>query len=169
MTQAVFYAMVVNEALQLGVLDYSSTKTPFYGSSIVDRPAKEGDPDRRMIKKRTQSQHLRRPRPPQPLLEDYWDLCPSFSLSDTEEAARDFDIPEMIQGTFYAMVRHDRGLEVGSRRSVMAHFRVLVEDEQACPSVLHRQANRGAEPGPVIDQEDDLCSSDAPAPSSGDE
>ncbi|KAJ8438624.1 hypothetical protein Cgig2_017962 [Carnegiea gigantea] len=42
-----------------------------------------------------------------PLLEYYQDLCPSFTLSDTDEAACDFDIPEIVQATFYAMVVKD--------------------------------------------------------------
>ncbi|KAJ8424173.1 hypothetical protein Cgig2_003016 [Carnegiea gigantea] len=52
--------------------------------------------------------HLRRAsRPPRPLLEEYQDLCLSFTLPDTEEAAHDFAIPEIVQGTFYALVVND--------------------------------------------------------------
>ncbi|KAJ8426919.1 hypothetical protein Cgig2_010437 [Carnegiea gigantea] len=36
-----------------------------------------------------------------------WGLCPSFTLPDAKEAARDFDIPKIIQATFYAMVVND--------------------------------------------------------------
>jgi len=46
-------------------------------------------------------------RPPRPLPKDYRDLCPGFTRPDTEDAARDFDIPEIIQATFYAMVVND--------------------------------------------------------------
>ena len=47
-------------------------------------------------------------RPPLPLPENHQDLCPSFTLSEVEEeAAWDFDIPEMTQATFYAMVVND--------------------------------------------------------------
>ncbi|KAJ8434594.1 hypothetical protein Cgig2_025020 [Carnegiea gigantea] len=38
-----------------------------------------------------------------PTSEDYWGLCLSFTLSDAEEAACDFDIAEIVQATFYAM------------------------------------------------------------------
>ncbi|KAJ8425245.1 hypothetical protein Cgig2_015852 [Carnegiea gigantea] len=45
--------------------------------------------------------------PPRPLPEDYRDLCPGFILSDAEEAAHDFNILEIVQATFYAMVVND--------------------------------------------------------------
>jgi len=52
--------------------------------------------------------HLRKAsRPPRPLPKDHWDLCLSFTLTDAEEAAHDFDIPEIVQATFYAMVVND--------------------------------------------------------------
>ena len=52
--------------------------------------------------------HLRRAsHPPRPLLQDFQDLCPSFTLPDADEAARDFNIPKIIQATFYAMVVND--------------------------------------------------------------
>ena len=82
--------------------------------------------------------HLRRAsRPPRPLPEDYWDLCPSFTLPDAEEAARDFDIPEIIQAIFYAMVKrcgvirseqgHSRGLELYLQGSAVEYFRIPAE------------------------------------------
>jgi len=53
----------------------------------------------------TFKRHLRRAsRPSSALPKDYRGLCPSFTLPDVEEAVRDFDIPEIIQATFYAMV-----------------------------------------------------------------
>ncbi|KAJ8424442.1 hypothetical protein Cgig2_003900 [Carnegiea gigantea] len=52
--------------------------------------------------------HLRRAScPPHPLLEDYRDLCPSFTLLDAKEVARDFNIPEIVEATFYTMVVND--------------------------------------------------------------
>ncbi|KAJ8421918.1 hypothetical protein Cgig2_021607 [Carnegiea gigantea] len=42
--------------------------------------------------------------PPRPLLKDYRDLCLGLTLSDAEEVACDFDIPEIVQATFYVMV-----------------------------------------------------------------
>ncbi|KAJ8441393.1 hypothetical protein Cgig2_009101 [Carnegiea gigantea] len=52
--------------------------------------------------------HLRRAsHPPRSLSEDYQDLCPSFALPNVEEAARNFNIPEMVYATFYAMLVND--------------------------------------------------------------
>lgn len=42
-----------------------------------------------------------------PLPEDYRELCPCFTSSEAEEAARDFDLLEMVQATFYAMLFND--------------------------------------------------------------
>ncbi|KAJ8426958.1 hypothetical protein Cgig2_027682 [Carnegiea gigantea] len=39
--------------------------------------------------------------------EDYQDLCPSFTVLDTEEAVCNFNIPEIVQATFYVMLPHD--------------------------------------------------------------
>jgi len=46
-------------------------------------------------------------RPPRPLPEDYHVLCPRFSLHKTEGAAADFELPEMVQVTFYAMLLNE--------------------------------------------------------------
>ena len=52
--------------------------------------------------------HLRMAsRPPRQLLEVYRDSCSSFTLSDAEEAARYFNIPEIVQATFYVMLLND--------------------------------------------------------------
>ncbi|KAJ8448595.1 hypothetical protein Cgig2_010482 [Carnegiea gigantea] len=45
--------------------------------------------------------------PPHPLPEDYQDLCLRFTLSDAERAALDFELPEMVQVTFYAILLND--------------------------------------------------------------
>ena len=37
----------------------------------------------------------------------YRDLCPSFTLPDPEEAAREFNIPEIVQSAFFAMLHND--------------------------------------------------------------
>ncbi|KAJ8441292.1 hypothetical protein Cgig2_013399 [Carnegiea gigantea] len=42
-----------------------------------------------------------------PLSKDHWDLCLSFTLPDTEEARRYFNIPEIMQATCYAMLLND--------------------------------------------------------------
>ena len=41
---------------------------------------------------------------PHPLPDDYQDLFPHLTLSDVERATLDFELPEMIQVTFYAML-----------------------------------------------------------------
>ncbi|KAJ8430132.1 hypothetical protein Cgig2_011076 [Carnegiea gigantea] len=58
-------------------------------------------------------------RPLRTLLEDYRELCPCFTLSEAEEAARDFNLPEMIQVTFYAMLLND-AVELGIASELMA-------------------------------------------------
>ncbi|KAJ8444830.1 hypothetical protein Cgig2_008887 [Carnegiea gigantea] len=52
--------------------------------------------------------HMRRALHPLcPLLEDYRDLCPNFTLPDAEEAAHPFNMPEIVQATFYVMLLND--------------------------------------------------------------
>ncbi|KAJ8435553.1 LOW QUALITY PROTEIN: hypothetical protein Cgig2_015408 [Carnegiea gigantea] len=46
-------------------------------------------------------------RPPHPLPEDFHFLCPRFSLSEAEGAAADFELPEIVQATFYAMLLNE--------------------------------------------------------------
>ncbi|KAJ8428867.1 hypothetical protein Cgig2_010809 [Carnegiea gigantea] len=41
---------------------------------------------------------------PHPLSKDCHILCPHFSLSKAKGAATDFELPEMVQATFYAML-----------------------------------------------------------------
>ncbi|KAJ8432401.1 hypothetical protein Cgig2_010003 [Carnegiea gigantea] len=100
--QVVFLEMLLNDAVKLGILCgwmieimesalkelQCSTFQAWVGSWM---PA-----DRRY----SATQKRRRAR-------DYWDLCPSFTLPNAEKAARDFNIPEIIQSTFYAMLRND--------------------------------------------------------------
>ncbi|KAJ8421186.1 hypothetical protein Cgig2_011314 [Carnegiea gigantea] len=45
--------------------------------------------------------------PPHPLPEDFQVLCPHFSLSDAEGVAADFELPEIVQATFYAMLLNE--------------------------------------------------------------
>ena len=68
--------------------------------------------------------HLRKAScPPQLVPVDFQDLCSSFTLPDTEEAAHDFNILEIIQATFYAMMVNDAlQLSVVSR-DVAEHLR----------------------------------------------
>ena len=51
----------------------------------------------------------------------------SFTLSDAEEAARDFELPEMVQTTFYAMLLND-AVELGIVSGFMAtNLKVALE------------------------------------------
>jgi len=57
--------------------------------------------------------HWRRAlRPPRPLLEDFHALCPRFSLLEAKGTAVDFELPEMVQATFYAMLLNE-AIELG--------------------------------------------------------
>ncbi|KAJ8434678.1 hypothetical protein Cgig2_024750 [Carnegiea gigantea] len=91
--------------------------------------------------KETFKWHLRgASRPPHPLPEDYWDLCPSFTLSEAAEVAHDFDILEIIYATFYAMVVNDT-IELSVRALLEAHLR-----QQAHPGGRLRRAKRSWQP-----------------------
>ncbi|KAJ8419437.1 hypothetical protein Cgig2_027357 [Carnegiea gigantea] len=45
--------------------------------------------------------------PPRPLLEDFHVLCPCFSLSEVEGTVADFELPEIVQAIFYAMLLNE--------------------------------------------------------------
>ncbi|KAJ8423521.1 hypothetical protein Cgig2_011982 [Carnegiea gigantea] len=66
-------------------------------------------------------------RPPCPLPKDYQDLCPHFTLSDAEEATRDFELLEIVQATSYAMLLNDAvGLGIVSG-FMAAHLKATLE------------------------------------------
>ncbi|KAJ8426858.1 hypothetical protein Cgig2_006533 [Carnegiea gigantea] len=52
------------------------------------------------------------------LPEDFHTLCPRFSLPEAEGAAADFELPEMVQATFYAMLLNEV-VELGVIRGFM--------------------------------------------------
>ena len=52
-------------------------------------------------------------RPPRPLPEGFFGLCPGFSLSEAEIAAAELGLPEMVQATFYTMLLNDT-VELGA-------------------------------------------------------
>ena len=56
---------------------------------------------------------------PRPLPEDYQDLCTHFSLPEAEGAALNFELPEMVQATFYAILLND-ATELGVVRGFIA-------------------------------------------------
>ncbi|KAJ8441272.1 hypothetical protein Cgig2_013687 [Carnegiea gigantea] len=49
---------------------------------------------------------------PRPLPEDFHALCPLFSLSEAEGAAADFELPEIVQATFYTILLNE-AIELG--------------------------------------------------------
>jgi len=51
-------------------------------------------------------------RPARPLPEDYHDICPRFSLPEVDGGAADFELPEMVQTTFYVMLLNE-AIELG--------------------------------------------------------
>ncbi|KAJ8442957.1 hypothetical protein Cgig2_019530 [Carnegiea gigantea] len=57
--------------------------------------------------------------PPHPLPEDYRVLRPHFSLPKAERAVADFELLEMVQATFYAMLLNE-AIELGVMRGFMA-------------------------------------------------
>ncbi|KAJ8444575.1 hypothetical protein Cgig2_013854 [Carnegiea gigantea] len=67
---------------------------------------------------------------PRPLPDDYQDLCPHFSLPEAERVALDFELPEMVQAIFYAMLLNDaivlgivRGFIVDDLKSTLMGLR----------------------------------------------
>ena len=56
---------------------------------------------------------------PPSLLDDLHALCPRFSLAKAEGASADFELPKMVQATFYAMMVN-KAIELGVVRGFMA-------------------------------------------------
>ncbi|KAJ8432493.1 LOW QUALITY PROTEIN: hypothetical protein Cgig2_003570 [Carnegiea gigantea] len=50
--------------------------------------------------------------PPHPLPEDFHVLCPCFSLAEAEGAAAEFELPEIVQATFYTILLNE-AVELG--------------------------------------------------------
>jgi len=63
---------------------------------------------------------------PRPLPEGYQELCPHFVLSKEEEAACDFELPKMVEATFYAMLNDAIGLGIMSG-FITANLKVSIE------------------------------------------
>ncbi|KAJ8431186.1 hypothetical protein Cgig2_010218 [Carnegiea gigantea] len=117
--------------------------------------------------------HWRRAtRPPRPLSEDYHVLFPRSSLPKVEGAAADFELPEMMQATFYAMLLNE-AIELGVIHGFMAEglrsalmSRVNQEMREA---QLRQQAVEGEVRGPSDGQEKSSGSTSPPPPSSNEE
>ncbi|KAJ8422123.1 LOW QUALITY PROTEIN: hypothetical protein Cgig2_006431 [Carnegiea gigantea] len=96
-----------------------------------------------------------------PLLEDYRDLCPGFTLPDVEEAAHDFNIPKIVQAMFCAILVNNavelsvgdgRGLEVDPQGSAVDYLR------------LHRRTPSGGGLRSANDREESSGSNNTPPP-----
>ncbi|KAJ8427499.1 hypothetical protein Cgig2_028170 [Carnegiea gigantea] len=78
-------------------------------------PSDDNKLERGQERERRQRESLcwrRATRPPRPLLNNYQDLCPCFSLPGAERAALDFELPEMVQAMFYIILLND-AIELG--------------------------------------------------------
>ena len=122
-------------------------------------------------------------RPPLPVPEDYRELCPHFALSNAEEAACNFELPEMVQATFYAMLLNDAvGLGIVSG-FIAADLKAFLEGlrwtsfeswmnvsrRSFLEAQLHQRSPPGGAREPVSSQEEILGSNDPPTPFSDDE
>ncbi|KAJ8430101.1 hypothetical protein Cgig2_007165 [Carnegiea gigantea] len=120
--------------------------------------------------------HLRgASRLPRLLPGNHHEMSPGFVLSDVEEAAHDFDIPEMIHATFYAMVVND-ALELGVMSRDMAgalksalkglrwlnfEYWLRINKHALIGAQYRRHVSFEAEVGPASSREEDLELSDA--------
>ncbi|KAJ8438390.1 hypothetical protein Cgig2_006308 [Carnegiea gigantea] len=135
--QAIFYPMLLNEAERLGVLPSpSSVGVPLSRGCSCIHPSGGSGITREEGKQRTLNTPIspfiiafpplygtremtdyvreyfiwrwrRATSPPRPLPEDYHVLYPHFSLPEAEGAAADFELPEMVQTTFYATLLNE--------------------------------------------------------------
>ncbi|KAJ8429441.1 hypothetical protein Cgig2_021093 [Carnegiea gigantea] len=120
---------------------------------------------------------------PRPLLEDFRVLCPRFSLFEAEGATADFELPEIVQVTFYAIllneevelgVAHDFTAEsmkpsfIGLRWSTFEVWMDCV-DLTLRGAQLHRSSDEVEVCGSRHDQEEGSGSAGPPAPSSNEE
>ncbi|KAJ8451980.1 hypothetical protein Cgig2_016561 [Carnegiea gigantea] len=80
-------------------------------------------------------------RPPRPLPEDYHILCLRFSLPEAERVAADFELPEILQVTFYTMLLNE-AVELSVVRGFMADGlkSSLVGLNELCQSRTERSA-----------------------------
>ncbi|KAJ8423391.1 LOW QUALITY PROTEIN: hypothetical protein Cgig2_003776 [Carnegiea gigantea] len=127
LAQVIFYLMLLNEVTRLGMLCrwalniMESARTELRWSvfkvwvrqnksKILEAHLRERATELRemaQVRAALPSSQWSASRPPRPLPEDYQDICPRFTSSDAEEEMRDFELPEMMQATFYAMLPND--------------------------------------------------------------
>ncbi|KAJ8420765.1 hypothetical protein Cgig2_030941 [Carnegiea gigantea] len=118
-----------------------------------------------------------------PLLENFHALCPRFSLPKAKGVATDFELPEMVQATFYAMLWNE-AVELGVASGFMAEglksalvglrwssFEVWMNcvDHELREAQLWWQAVAVEEGGLLDGQEESSGSNCPPVPSSDEE
>ncbi|KAJ8448736.1 hypothetical protein Cgig2_011357 [Carnegiea gigantea] len=105
--KVIFYAMLLNEAERLGRSGRKCRESgqcpcslgkhgvPSYLQYERNGQLREGDLHLALEERFTASS---------PFPEDFHVLCPRFSLVEAEGTAAEFEIPEIVQATFYAML-----------------------------------------------------------------
>jgi len=122
-------------------------------------------------------------RTPRLLPEDFYVLCPCFSLAEAEVAAAEFDLPEIVQVMFYAMLLN-KTLELGvaheytakSMKSSLVGLRwstfevsMHIMDEVIRGAQLYRSPDEVDVQGARDGQGEGSRSADPPAPSTDEE
>ncbi|KAJ8430746.1 hypothetical protein Cgig2_009637 [Carnegiea gigantea] len=143
LSQAIFYAMLLNEAEKLGMLHGPRLRSLEVALTKLCWEAFES-----WI-------WLSASHPPRPLPEDFNVLCPYFSLAEAEDeaAAAESELPKIVQATFYAILLNEmlelgvvheyttermRSLLVGLRWSTFEVW-MRIMDEVIQGEQLHRQ------------------------------
>ncbi|KAJ8434599.1 LOW QUALITY PROTEIN: hypothetical protein Cgig2_025025 [Carnegiea gigantea] len=117
-------------------------------------------------------------RPPHPLPEDYQELCLHFVLSKVEEAARNFELLEMVQATFYDMLLNDAvglgivsGFIAADLKASLEGLRwtsfeswMYINRHGLLEAQLHQRSPLGGTREPVNGQEESSSSNDCPLP-----
>ncbi|KAJ8435423.1 hypothetical protein Cgig2_001075 [Carnegiea gigantea] len=117
--QAIFYAMLLNEAEKLGVLHGSSLRSLEEELSVIllqswRFPPTHSTREMTNYVRETFTWHRRSASClPRPLPKDFDVLCPYFSLAEAEAAAAELGLPEIVQVAFYAILLSDM-LELGA-------------------------------------------------------
>ncbi|KAJ8431642.1 hypothetical protein Cgig2_001965 [Carnegiea gigantea] len=162
--QVVFFVMLLNDAVKMGVLRrwmitiMESTLKELRWSTFED--AKGTTSCTAAVQRWTATRKRQ-------------NLYPAFTLSDVEDAARDFNIPKTAQAIFYAMVVNDAlELDVMSRDMAGTFKSTLqglwINKHTLLRAELCRQANPRVGPELASGQEQNLEESTAPPPSNDD-
>ncbi|KAJ8423386.1 hypothetical protein Cgig2_000556 [Carnegiea gigantea] len=121
--------------------------------------------------------------PPHPLPEDYHILCLRFLLPKAERAAVDFELPEIVQATFYAMLLNEAvelGVVLGFMAKSLKSFLVGLSwscfearmgrtDHELREAQLRQRTATMEVRSPLDGQEESSGSNGSPLPSSDEE